>query len=145
MTDEDLLTIYMWGFNDELRGQNRVIPTNLLAIRAYEIGKTDALIGDDVPSVDLQTNEEILNRIKTRNRDPEIEKQVDREADEFPVPCPSCSSTGIHVDFDRRNVSVCSLCKGEKKVKYGLAKLYYSFPKIDLKKNLEVNVYVKRD
>lgn len=68
MTDEDLLTIYMWGFNDGLRGQNRVIPTNLLATRAYEIGKTDALIGDDVSSVDLQTNEEILNRIKMKKK-----------------------------------------------------------------------------
>lgn len=66
MTDEVLLTIYMWGFNDELRGENRVIPTSLLATRAYEIGRTDALVGDDVRSVDLQTNEEILNRIKMK-------------------------------------------------------------------------------
>ena len=57
---------------------------------------------------------------------PEIEKQVDREADQFPVPCPSCSSTGIKVDFERREVSQCSLCRGEKKVKYRLAKLHKS-------------------
>lgn len=68
MTDEDLLTIYMWGFNDELKGETRLIPTSLLATRAYEIGKTDALVGDDVKGVDLQTDEEILNRIKMKKK-----------------------------------------------------------------------------
>lgn len=62
-----------------------------------------------------------------KHGDPEIEKQVEREADEFPVPCPSCNATGIKVDFDRREVSQCSLCRGEKKVKYGLVKLHNSF------------------
>lgn len=64
MTDEVLLTIYMWGFNDELRGENRIIPMSLLVTRAYEIGRIDALIGDDSESSDLQTDQEILEKIR---------------------------------------------------------------------------------
>lgn len=54
----------MWGFEDELKGVSRIIPLGFLASRAYEIGRSDALIGDDVRSIDYQSNEEILKRIK---------------------------------------------------------------------------------
>jgi hypothetical protein len=64
MTDQELLKIYMWGFEDELTGETRLIPQELLATKAYALGKIDALIGDDVRSVDYQTDEQILYRIK---------------------------------------------------------------------------------
>jgi len=35
-----------------------------LLLRAYELGRGDAIIGDDVRSSDAQTDEQILNRIK---------------------------------------------------------------------------------
>lgn len=65
--DKELLETYMWGFNDELDGRIRMWNPNPLLLRAYNLGRDDALIGDDVPSSDLQTNEEILNRIRKPN------------------------------------------------------------------------------
>jgi hypothetical protein len=65
--DEILLETYMWGFNDELDGRVRMWNPNPLLLRAYNLGRDDALIGDDVPFSDLQTNEEILNRIRKPN------------------------------------------------------------------------------
>jgi len=62
--DNQLLETYMWGFNDELDGRTRMWNPNPLLLRAYDLGREDALIGDDVSSNDLQTNEEILNKIK---------------------------------------------------------------------------------
>lgn len=64
LKDKQLLETYMWGFNDELDGRERMWNPNPLLLRAYEIGRGDAIIGDDIPSNDLQTNEEILNKIK---------------------------------------------------------------------------------
>lgn len=65
--DKQLLEVYMWGFNDELDGRVRMWNPNPLLLRAYNLGRDDAIIGDDVRSVDYQTNEEILNKI--RNKD----------------------------------------------------------------------------
>jgi len=65
--DKELLETYMWGFNDELDGRTRMWNPNPLLLRAYNLGRDDALIGDDVASSDLQTNEEILNRIRKPN------------------------------------------------------------------------------
>lgn len=67
MNEEDkiLLETYMWGFNDELDGKKtKMINLNPLLLRAYKLGRTDAIVGDDVRSVDYQTNEEILSKIK---------------------------------------------------------------------------------
>lgn len=64
MPDQELLKIYMWGFEDELTGETRLIPQELSATKAYNLGKIDALVGDDVRSVDYQTDEQILYRIK---------------------------------------------------------------------------------
>lgn len=65
--DKILLETYMWGFNDELEGRVKMWNANPLLLRAYELGRQDAIIGDDVISVDYQSNEEILNRIRTKN------------------------------------------------------------------------------
>ena len=53
----------MAGFVDELRSQPEVEFTEPLYKRAYQLGRVDALIGDDVRSVDYKTNEETLHRI----------------------------------------------------------------------------------
>ena len=44
----------------------------------------------------------------------DIEKPMDKQAAEMLVTCIKCKGTGINVDFDRRDVSVCNVCKGEK-------------------------------
>ena len=69
MNEEDkiLLETYMWGFIDELDDRTRMCNPNPLLLRAYNLGRDDAIIGDDVPSSDLQTNEQILNRIRKPN------------------------------------------------------------------------------
>ena len=55
-----LLGVYMIGFDDELSSVSR----KSLLIAAYERGKLDALVGDDVRSVDYQSGEEILKGLK---------------------------------------------------------------------------------
>ena len=65
--DKVLLETYMWGFNDELDGIERMWNPNPLIMRAYNLGREDAIVGDDVSSSDSQTNEEILNRIHKPN------------------------------------------------------------------------------
>lgn len=63
--DLKLLQIYMKGFNDELDGRvSRVNKISKFSLRAYTLGRRDALVGDDVTSVDKQTNQQILFRIK---------------------------------------------------------------------------------
>jgi len=65
--DKFLLETYMCGFNDELDGRTRTWNPNPLLLRAYNLGRNDAIIGDDVTSSDLQTNEQILTRIRKHN------------------------------------------------------------------------------
>lgn len=61
--EEKLMDIYMAGFVDELNRFPDVRFPDILCERAYQLGRVDALIGDDVRSIDAQTNEEILHRI----------------------------------------------------------------------------------
>lgn len=63
MTDEDILKIYMQGFNDELKGITRDFQTKT-EIVIYTIGQKDAIIGDDIPSYDYRSSAEILKTIK---------------------------------------------------------------------------------
>ena len=62
--DKVLLETYMQGFNDELDGQVNMFNPNPLLMKAYNLGRETAIIGDDIRSVDYLTNEEILDRIK---------------------------------------------------------------------------------
>ena len=66
-SDKRLLKTYMNGFNDELESKFINIYSDFLFRNAYELGKQDAIIGDDISSFDNQSNEEILKRIK-RNK-----------------------------------------------------------------------------
>ncbi len=65
MNEEDvvLLQTYMIGFSDELKGETREFQDPIL-MRAYELGKVDAFVGDDVMSVNYQSDEHLLKRIK---------------------------------------------------------------------------------
>ena len=69
--DKKLLEMYMLGFNDELdrrmsksKYESYLTEATRLLIIAYNIGKSDAIVGDDVRSSDYQTNEEIIKRIR---------------------------------------------------------------------------------
>lgn len=68
MKDKELMKIYMRGFNDELYG-NRLNDSNILknklSARVYQTGRIDAIIGDDLPGWDNQSNDDILKRIKS--------------------------------------------------------------------------------
>ena len=64
VSDEHLLFAYMLGFNDELDSMSEKIYANHIVQRAYNIGRSDALIGDDISSIDNQTNEEVISRIR---------------------------------------------------------------------------------
>ena len=61
--DKILLETYMIGFSDELEGKIREFKDQIL-MRAYELGKVDAFVGDDFMSVNYQSDEHLLKRIK---------------------------------------------------------------------------------
>jgi hypothetical protein len=60
--DKLLLQVYMEGFSDELDNIDNYTAITI----AYKLGRLDAQVGDDVGSVDYQTDEEILKRIKDK-------------------------------------------------------------------------------
>lgn len=63
-TDKDLMEIYLQGFNDELNNVKKTKHDVKLKQTAYNLGRLDAIVGDDVSSSDRQTNKQILDRIK---------------------------------------------------------------------------------
>ena len=62
ITNTRLLTWYNRGWFDECHGTTSVVPKKFE--RAYNVGVADYILGDDIPATDLQTNEEILEKIK---------------------------------------------------------------------------------
>lgn len=68
MLDKILLDIYMFGFKDELSDNDKKIDYKKLFDVAFDFGKVDAIIGDDIESNDYQTEEDILKRIKHFNK-----------------------------------------------------------------------------
>lgn len=64
----ELLDWYMKGFNDELDGKaDSSSIKDKVEKRAYEIGRDDAIIGDDLPSHDNRSSDEILRQILQKN------------------------------------------------------------------------------
>ena len=59
-----LLEAYMQGFEDELQNNPIQEYDYVTKQRAYELGRIDALIGDNVRSVDYQSEEHLFQRIK---------------------------------------------------------------------------------
>ena len=64
VSDEDLLDYYMLGFRDELDNLGEKKHNNPLIIRAYKLGRLDAILGDDIRSVDYQSDKEIIKNIR---------------------------------------------------------------------------------
>lgn len=62
--NNELLNIYQIGFNDELTGSPYAAYDIEIKQRAYNLGRLDAICGDDVTSLDMQTDEEILQHIR---------------------------------------------------------------------------------
>ena len=70
--EEKIVEAYMQGFEDELQN-NPMREFNYTALeRAYELGRTDALIGDEVRSVDYRSKEELLNRVYNIKKEPKF-------------------------------------------------------------------------
>jgi len=65
MEDEEILSIYMKGWQDSAKEVNHGKDYTGIAQIAYRMGWTDFIVGDDNSSIDLQTNEEILEKIKS--------------------------------------------------------------------------------
>ena len=64
MTDKELLEIYLVGFHEELWGITAHPYDDELKQHAYSIGSSHAILGDDISSIDLLSNEEIIKIIR---------------------------------------------------------------------------------
>lgn len=66
MTNEVLLSIYMLGWQDESCGVTKqsLKYKNKLLQKAYDLGVSHFVVGDDVSSTDKLSDEEILKLIK---------------------------------------------------------------------------------
>ncbi len=67
--DKELLEIYMCGFKDELCAKISISQPDKLRQIAYEYGRLDAIVGDDVSSSDEQSDIKILTKIKRNDTD----------------------------------------------------------------------------
>lgn len=68
--DSSMLSTYKCGFEDELSGftkNHSMIFQNINFAKAYNLGRMDAIVGDDVRSVDYQSDDEKLERIRQSN------------------------------------------------------------------------------
>lgn len=64
MTDEELLEVYVKGFNDELKGTSTLEEEDNLWKKAYSLGASHAILGDEIKNIDNLSNQDILNLIK---------------------------------------------------------------------------------
>lgn len=64
ISDEKLLEYYRMGWNDSSNNNEEQNFNDFLLNRAYIIGWLDFIVGDDISSVDLQTDEQIVNNIR---------------------------------------------------------------------------------
>lgn len=62
MDKEKIMSYYFMGFTDELEGRSRKVPEGVANI-SYNLGRSHALIGDDVRIVDYLTEEEIVEMV----------------------------------------------------------------------------------
>lgn len=63
-TDEELLQHYKLGWNDCADNKPTKIFSDKLFQTAYTNGRIDFIVGDDIRSIDYQTEEKILQQIK---------------------------------------------------------------------------------
>lgn len=62
-TDKEILKWYMQGFKDELHGTSSVESYSPTLNKAYKLGASHAIFGDEIKSVDQMTESQILNEI----------------------------------------------------------------------------------
>lgn len=62
--DKLLLKVYMQGLSDESNELAEIGYSDLLSQKAYNLGRKDYIVGDELKSLDHQTDETILTRIK---------------------------------------------------------------------------------
>ena len=62
MERDRIMNFYFMGFTDELESRSRKVPEGIATI-SYNLGRTHALIGDDVRSVDYLTEDEIVEMV----------------------------------------------------------------------------------
>ena len=63
----EILEIYNLGFHNELWDKTHQTYDSKIKQTAYDVGRMDAIAGDDVSSVDLQTEDEIMDNIIKRS------------------------------------------------------------------------------
>jgi len=61
--ETELLYYYFRGWKDELYGTTSTVPEDILITKAYNIGASHAVLGDEVKSVYYLSDEEILKII----------------------------------------------------------------------------------
>lgn len=67
MTDNELLEVYMIGFNEELEGKENMrfyLSDHKLKSKAYYLGRSHAFLGDEQTKFDYLSNEEITKIIR---------------------------------------------------------------------------------
>lgn len=64
VSDEELLGYFMQGFEDELYSLDEKTYDTPIKQRAYNLGRFDAVAGDDMPSIDYKSNQDIINQIR---------------------------------------------------------------------------------
>lgn len=62
--DKDLIEYYKLGWSDCSEATQKKMFEDKLLQRAYEIGWLDFIVGDEVSSVDLQSEKDILKTIR---------------------------------------------------------------------------------
>ena len=62
MNREKILKAYLKGWDDELNGDKLILPVNELERKACILGSIDALVGDELSSVDNKTDDDIIAR-----------------------------------------------------------------------------------
>lgn len=68
VSDDEILNVYMLGFKHELYSNDSVEESFDLTILkyAYGLGRDHAIIGDEVSSIDLLGNKEIIDTIRNK-------------------------------------------------------------------------------
>lgn len=68
VSDKEILDVYMLGFRHELYSEECIEESIDLTILkyAYGLGRDHAIIGDEVSSIDLLGNKEIIDTIRNK-------------------------------------------------------------------------------
>lgn len=68
VTDNEILEAYMLGWTTAYGQVAKKVYNNPILTKAFELGYWDYVFGDDISTLDLQGDEQILKRIKDETR-----------------------------------------------------------------------------